>query len=120
MEVVKGGKDNWSSYQKTQWGIGLYGPLVLDELTPSAPSSPTETRRRSSARKAGKAPTSDKMDIDEPLIAPKRERNDVEMITPPEREGYGICICRGGWMRSDMLRCDGLVSSPDTVQDEEI
>jgi hypothetical protein len=59
------------------------------------------------------------MDIDEPPLAPRKEQCDVKMTTPPEREGYGICICRGGWMRSDMVRCDGLVSYLDPTHDEK-
>lgn len=120
MELIKGGKDEWSSTGCVPFGIALAGPLVLDHMiepvipAAAAPSSSSAAtpKRRCSARKAGKAPVEDSMDIDLPPQEMAREEVDtvVALKSAPVKEGPGFCICKGVWTRSHMVRCNGPVS----------
>lgn len=122
MELIKGGRDEWSSSGNVPFGIALAGPLVLDQIFSTEPpipatttpsSSSTTPKRRCSARKAGKAPVEDSMDTDlPPQEAASEEAETVSALkSAPVKEGPGFCICKGVWMRSYMVRCDGLVSN---------
>ncbi|KAI5787216.1 VEFS-Box of polycomb protein-domain-containing protein [Geopyxis carbonaria] len=118
MEIVKGGKSEWSSVDKSEWGVGMYGPLPLDgKSMQSRPESPTpaprkKLRGRPKAKPA--APNVDDMDIDSssetsPQSAVKAEPSRQKTFGPsvPEPPNYGFCICGQGWRRIDMIRCNG-------------
>lgn len=108
MEVVKGGKEEWSSVGKSQWGIGLAGPVVLDERAPSPPTSPVPRRRV--GRPSGRH-------VEEKKRTEVEETPQKKSQKPTEDpgEGHGICTCGNGWARDDMVRCDGVVRIPSPL-----
>jgi len=120
MEVVKGGKDEWSSVGKTKCGVGLKGSHVLDEPNPSPPTSPLANRRRSSMRRPGRAAREDPMDIDSDSPWASQPSQDKKQKQPAEEPAektvpsYGICGCRGPWDRTEMVLCRGKVRFPDS------
>jgi hypothetical protein len=101
MEVVKGGIEEWSSVQRSTWGMGLTGPHVLDEEVkgPPSPSPPIQVRREKNGR-FGKAKA---IVVSEESVVQEEQGIRVAL--------GGVCVCHGTWDRSDMVRCARDVSA---------
>lgn len=84
MDIVKG--DQWSSAGKTSLGIGLAGPVALDNR---------RIYKSSAAR-------GDPMDVDEDY--------GVSVGTKPVRRDSGFCHCGMPYNKSQMVLCVGPVS----------
>lgn len=82
MKIVKG-EGQWSSAGKSEWGIGLAGPLALD-------------------KPAARFRNEDDMDVDRDEDRVKKE--------PKPTEDSGFCICGGPFEKPEMIICNGLVS----------
>ncbi|KAA8911306.1 hypothetical protein FN846DRAFT_449796 [Sphaerosporella brunnea] len=108
MEEIKGGKEEWSSVGKSQWGLGINGPYIHDVPLEESPAQmQTPTSRKKGKGKATKA--ADAMDIDEPST-----RKDLAVGASRAKESKteiqtGMCKqeCGMPWHRSDMVRCCG-------------
>jgi hypothetical protein len=98
MEVVKGGKEEWSSVGKSQWGLALNGPFVLDDEKDRNPTPSPTARKVRSSKVAQK---------EEPSV--KKEL--AEETAKSDEISFGLCKleCNKPWERSDMVRCCGKV-----------
>jgi hypothetical protein len=99
MEVVKGGKEEWSSVGKSKWGLALNGPFILDdEKDRNQTPSPTAARKGRSS----------KMIQNE---GPSVKKEPVEETAKNDDVTFGLCKweCNKPWERSDMVRCCGKV-----------
>lgn len=85
MDIVKG--DQWSSAGKTSLGIGLAGPVALDN-------------RRIYSSSAARG---DPMDVDEDYVVNVGTKK-------PEHRDSGFCLCGKPYNKPEMVLCVGPVS----------
>ena len=98
MQIIKG--DEWNSTEKTKVGLGLIGPLPLDE--------PLEGE--------GAQTGSDESEEEEWQSTGKNEQDDIEGVdvkledqdTSIDADHWG-CPCRRPYKRTEVIYCDGQV-----------